>query len=94
MFYKARSGSPFTSTAAGYLAGGTGRVPANDGDRDNREGTSGMMHVAMVAGTYRPERDGVAHYVLRLREALARRGVSSSVLTTRGAAREAYDRPG
>lgn len=66
-------------------------MPADDGDRDNREGTSGMTHVAMVAGPYRPERDGVAHYVLRLREALARRGVSSSVLTTRGAAREAHD---
>ena len=48
-----------------------------------------MTRVAMVAGTYRPERDGVAHYVLRLREALAERGVSSVVLTTREAARAA-----
>ena len=50
-----------------------------------------MTRVAMVTGTYRPERDGVAHYVLRLREALADRGVSSAVLTTREAAREARD---
>ena len=48
-----------------------------------------MTRVAMVAGTYRPERDGVAHYVLRLREALVERGVSSVVLTTREAARKA-----
>ncbi|WP_207955948.1 glycosyltransferase family protein [Rubrobacter marinus] len=45
-----------------------------------------MTRVAMVAGTYRPEKDGVAHYVLRLREALVGRGVSSVVLTTREAA--------
>ena len=50
-----------------------------------------MMRVAVVAGTYRPERDGVAHYVLRLRGALAERGVSTVVLTTREAAREAQD---
>ena len=50
-----------------------------------------MTRVAMIAGTYRPEKDGVAHYVLRLREALAKRGISSVVLTTREAAREAQD---
>lgn len=50
-----------------------------------------MTHVAIVAGTYRPERDGVAHYVLRLREALTGRGISSVVLTTREAAREMRD---
>lgn len=50
-----------------------------------------MTRVAIVAGTYRPERDGVAHYVLRLREALGRRGISSVVLTTRGAALETRD---
>ena len=48
-----------------------------------------MTRVAMVAGTYRPERDGVAHYVLRLREALVERGISSVVLTTKEAALEA-----
>jgi glycosyltransferase involved in cell wall biosynthesis len=45
------------------------------------------MRVAMVAGTYRPERCGVAHYVQRLRSALDERGVSSVVLTTKEAAR-------
>ena len=50
-----------------------------------------MTRVAMVTGTYRPERDGVAHYVLRLRRALAERGISSSVLTTREAALVAHD---
>ncbi|PLS85773.1 MAG: group 1 glycosyl transferase [Actinobacteria bacterium] len=51
-----------------------------------------MTRVAMITGTYRPERDGVVHYVLRLREALAQRGVVSSVvLTTKDAAREARD---
>ena len=42
--------------------------------------------MAMVAGTYRPERCGVAHYVQRLRSALDERGVSSVVLTTKEAA--------
>jgi polysaccharide biosynthesis protein PslF len=36
----------------------------------------------MVAGTYRPERCGVADYTRRLRAALDERGVSSLVLTT------------
>jgi glycosyltransferase involved in cell wall biosynthesis len=43
--------------------------------------------VVIVAGTYRPERCGVAHYVRRLRSALDERGVSSLVLTTEEAAR-------
>ena len=46
----------------------------------------------MVAGTYRPERCGVAHYVQRLRSALDERGVSSLVLTTGEAARDSKDR--
>jgi glycosyltransferase involved in cell wall biosynthesis len=46
-----------------------------------------LMRVAMVAGTYRPERCGVAHYTERLRSALDERGVSSLVLTTGEAAR-------
>ncbi len=48
-----------------------------------------MTRVAMVAGTYRPERCGVAHYTERLRAALDGYGVSSVVLTTGEAAREA-----
>ena len=50
-----------------------------------------MTRVAMVAGTYRPERCGVAHYTQRLRSALDERGVSSLVLTTGEAARAAGD---
>ena len=50
-----------------------------------------MTRVVMVAGTYRPEHCGVAHYVYRLRSALEERGVSSVVLTTREAARESKD---
>jgi polysaccharide biosynthesis protein PslF len=50
-----------------------------------------MTRVAMVAGTYRPERCGVAHYTERLRSALDERGVSSLVLTTREAARASKD---
>ncbi len=45
----------------------------------------------MVAGTYRPERCGVAHYVQRLRSVLDERGVSSVVLTTKEAARASKD---
>ncbi len=50
-----------------------------------------MTRVAMVAGTYRPECCGVAHYTERLRAALDAYGISSVVLTTREAAREAGD---
>src|ERR687885_885909 len=52
---------------------------------------AGVTHVAMVAGTYRPERCGVAHYVQRLRSVLDERGVSSVVLTTKEAARASKD---
>src|SRR5918997_4848668 len=45
----------------------------------------------MVAGTYRPERCGVAHYTERLRSALGARGVSSLMLTTKEAARASKD---
>ncbi len=45
----------------------------------------------MVAGTYRPERCGVAHYVQLLRLALAGRGISSIVFTTREDALVAND---
>jgi polysaccharide biosynthesis protein PslF len=50
-----------------------------------------LTRVAMVAGTYRPDRCGVAHYTERLRSALDERGVSSLVLTTREAARASGD---
>ena len=50
-----------------------------------------MTRVAMVSGTYRPDRCGVAHYVQRLRSALDERGVSSLVLTTKEAARYSKD---
>jgi glycosyltransferase involved in cell wall biosynthesis len=51
----------------------------------------GVTRVVVVAGTYRPERCGVAHYVQRLRSALDERGVSSLVLTTKEAARDLGD---
>ncbi len=50
-----------------------------------------MTRVVIIAGTYRPERCGVAHYVQRLRSALDERGVSSLVLTTKEAARDSKD---
>jgi glycosyltransferase involved in cell wall biosynthesis len=50
-----------------------------------------VTRVVMVAGTYRPERCGTAHYVQRLRHALDERGVSSYVLTAREAARASED---
>ena len=50
-----------------------------------------MTRVVMVAGTYRPERCGVAHYVQRLRSVLDERDVASLVLTTREAAGESQD---
>jgi glycosyltransferase involved in cell wall biosynthesis len=50
-----------------------------------------MTRVTVVAGTYWPERCGMAHYVQRLRCALNERGVSSLVLTTRGAAQASKD---
>ncbi len=50
-----------------------------------------MTRVVMVAGTYRPECCGVAHYVQRLRSALDERDVSSLVLTTEEAARGLED---
>ncbi len=50
-----------------------------------------MTRVVMVAGTYRPERCGVAHYTQRLRSALEERGFPSLVLTTRETARASGD---
>jgi glycosyltransferase involved in cell wall biosynthesis len=50
-----------------------------------------VTRVALVAGTYRPERCGVAHYTERLRRAWNVLGVSSLVLTTKEAARASKD---
>jgi glycosyltransferase involved in cell wall biosynthesis len=50
-----------------------------------------VIRVAMVAGTYQPERCGVAHYTQRLRSALDERGISSLVLTTGEAAQASED---
>ena len=44
------------------------------------------MRVALIAGTYQPDRCGVAHYTQHLRERLAPSGVESIVLTTRSVA--------
>ena len=45
-----------------------------------------MIRVALIAGSYQPERCGVAHYTARLREALGKHGIESVVLTTHAAA--------
>lgn len=41
-----------------------------------------MARIALIAGTYAPDRCGVAHYTAHLRIALAQRGVETLVLTT------------
>lgn len=50
-----------------------------------------MLRVAFVAGTYQPDRCGVADYTARLRSALRDRSVESVVLTTRAVAQTATD---
>lgn len=45
-----------------------------------------MTRIALIAGTYQPERCGVAHYTDRLRSALNERAIQSVVLTTHLAA--------
>lgn len=45
-----------------------------------------MPQIALVAGSYQPERCGVAHYTAHLRQALQHQGLSSQVLTTVAAA--------
>ncbi|MDP8957915.1 MAG: glycosyltransferase [Actinomycetota bacterium] len=49
------------------------------------------MRVAFVSGTYHPVRDGVSHYVQRLKLALSKEGLDPIVLTTVEAARRAED---
>ena len=50
-----------------------------------------MTLVALIAGTYEPDRCGVAHYTARLRDALKQQQVESIVLTTHAAAQIAKD---
>ena len=50
-----------------------------------------MTKVALIAGTYQPERCGVAHYTARLRDALSEQGIQSVVLTTHAPASFAND---
>ena len=45
-----------------------------------------MNTIALIAGTYRPNHCGVAHYTHHLRQALHQRTIDSVVLTTRAAA--------
>lgn len=45
-----------------------------------------MTRIALIAGTYQPERCGVAHYTDRLRSVLSERAIQSVVLTTHLAA--------
>ncbi len=44
--------------------------------------------IALIAGTYRPDHCGVAHYTARLRDALKTQEIESVVLTTHAAAKE------
>jgi polysaccharide biosynthesis protein PslF len=50
-----------------------------------------MTRIAVIAGTYQPDRCGVAHYTAHLRETLASQGVTSIVLTTYDAAKATDD---
>jgi len=50
-----------------------------------------MVQVAIVAGSYIPEKCGVAHYTHHLRESLSLQQVESVVLTTQQAAKVASD---
>ncbi|HEY9697781.1 MAG TPA: glycosyltransferase family 4 protein [Trichocoleus sp.] len=50
-----------------------------------------MPPIAFIAGTYQPDRCGVAHYTRHLRETLAEQGIQSTVLTTHEAAQAASD---
>lgn len=49
------------------------------------------MRLAMIAGTYQPDRCGVAHYTAHLRSQLAQRGTEAIALTTHAAAQAADD---
>lgn len=45
-----------------------------------------IKRIVFIAGTYQPDRCGVAHYTARLREELIKQNVQSTVLTTYAAA--------
>lgn len=49
------------------------------------------MRVALIAGTYQPDRCGVAHYTAHLRQTLAQRQVETLVFTTHAAATAVQD---
>lgn len=51
-----------------------------------------MSYIAFVAGSYQPNRCGVAHYTAHLRDQLAQKGIPSLVLTTHSAAGFAKDK--
>ena len=51
-----------------------------------------ITHVTVIAGTYKPQRCGVAHYTERLRTVLREQDVESVVLTTYDAAQAVCDR--
>jgi glycosyltransferase involved in cell wall biosynthesis len=51
-----------------------------------------MVCLVLIAGTYAPDRCGVAHYTARLRKALFKRGIQSVVLTTNETAQTSDDK--
>ena len=50
-----------------------------------------MTKIALIAGTYQPERCGVAHYTACLRDALGEQSIQSFVVTTHAAAQVVND---
>lgn len=54
-------------------------------------GALGGPCIAIVAGTYQPQRCGVAHYTACLRDTLSKQGIQSVILTTYSAAQSASD---
>lgn len=50
-----------------------------------------MTHIALIAGTYQPDRCGVAHYTAQLRSHLHPHNITSTVLTSHDAAAASDD---
>ena len=50
-----------------------------------------MASIALLAGTYQPQRCGVAHYAARLRQVLGEQGMQPVILTTYSAAQASND---
>lgn len=50
-----------------------------------------MTKIALIAGTYQPERCGIAHYTACLRDSLGEQSIQSFVLTTHAAAQVVND---